>query len=190
MTKVSGCVLCLCALLTTVAMADKLQNAGFEFEFGLREDSNMWGDYGDVFGEAYQVIAGRANYVKKAHAGDRVLLINVPPGTWNGAWQQIPIEGNQPYYFKGFYLIKDGDLPPSCATFLKVEFYDGSDQLIESLEGDKLRMDTKGKWVQAVVNGQTPAGTQSARFVVIAGDNAGNEALVDRIFWDDVDVTD
>ena len=182
---------CLCTvLLAAGASGGLLQNASFEQDFGAREDMNMWGDYGDAFGQAYQVVAGQGGYAKKAYGGERMLVVNVLPASWNGAWQQIPMDAGKPYAFTGRYLIKGGDLPANCVTFLKIEFYDESDQVIEAVEGHNLRVDTQGQWVETAMRGQTPAGTRSVRFVVIAGDNAGNEALVDRIFWDDVDVTD
>ena len=179
----------LVAAVTWVQAAEVL-NGGFEINFGAREDGNMWGDLGEAWGEAYQVTAGKRDYVRKARTGDRVLLINVPPATWNGAWQQIPWEENAPFELTGYYLIKGGDLPPSCSTFIKAEFYDGNDQMLGMAEGERRREDTKGRWVKESLKGTTPPGTSAVRFILIAGDNAGGEPLVDRIFWDDVDVSD
>lgn len=164
-----------------------LQNASFEQDFGSLENQNVWGEYGEIFGEVYQVYDGDEQ-IPAAHSGRRVLLIDVPPGTWNGIWQQIPMGEEAPYTMVGYCQIRGGDLPPGCATFLKVEFYDGNDQLIEYVEGEHLKKDSKGAWVKTVLNGKTPPGTRSVRFVVIAGDNAGNDKVSSRIFWDDVDV--
>lgn len=178
----------LCLMAATAVYGAMLKNTSFETDFGSRDDQAAWGDFGDVWGEAYQVAAGTGNYVKKANTGDRVLLINVPGGTWNGAWQQIPWDGGKPFIFSGYYLIQGGSLPENCPTFLKVEFYDGDDKVVGELEGPRLRADTGKKWEQAVLTGTPPKGTRAIRFVVIAGDNAGNDPVENRIFWDDVDV--
>jgi hypothetical protein len=79
-------------------------------------------------------------------------------------------------------------LPSGCATFLKVEFFDANDQLIDYVEGERLTKDSKNAWVKSVLSGKTPPGTRSVRFVLIAGDNAGNAKVANQIFWDDVDV--
>lgn len=173
--------------IVLVALGGKLQNTSFEEDFGSPENQNVWGDHGEIFGEVRQVYDGK-DQIQAAHSGRRVLLIDVPPGTWNGIWQQIPMGEGEPYMMAGYCQIRGGDLPTGCATFLKVEFYDGNDQLIEYVEGEHLKKDTKGSWVKTVLNGKTPPGTRSVRFVVIAGDNVGNEKVSSRIFWDDVDV--
>lgn len=172
------------------ARAVELVNGGFEIDFGQREDKNVWGDFGDAWGETYQVKAGEREYVRKARSGDRVLLINVPPGSWNGAWQQLPWEENALFRMTGYYLIKGGDLPGNCATFMKVEFYDGNDGFIGMKEGERRREDTRGRWMEDTLAGKTPPGTAYIRFILIAGDNAGNENLLDRVFWDDVEVSE
>ncbi len=179
-----------CALAAVTAWAGKVANGSFETDFGQREQLNVWGDHGDAWGEAYQVNAGKGNYAKKARTGDRVLLINVPPATWNGAWQQIPWDSEAPFAWEAYYLIKGGDLPEKCATFMKVEFYDGNDASLGVLEGERRQKDTGGQWKQDMLTGTTPAGTASIRFILIAGDNMGGAPVVDRIFWDDVDTTD
>ena len=170
-----------------MAWSGKLKNASFEENFGPSESQSAWGDFGDIFGEARQVYDGK-DPVPLAHSGRRVLAIDVPPNTWNGIWQQLSYGEGASYTMVGYCQIRGGDLPPGCATFLKVEFYDGNDQLIEYVEGEHLKKDTKGNWVKTVLNGKTPPGTRAIRFVVIAGDNAGNEKVSSRIFWDDVDV--
>lgn len=173
-----------------VVLAGKLANSSFETDFGPRETQNMWGEFGEVFGEAYQVFVGKDGHTEKARSGDRVLLINVGPGSWNGAWQQVPWAETSPFAIEAYYLIQGGDLPEKCATFIKAEFLDGSDRTIDSVEGLKHKEDTKGQWKRDVLEGETPAGTASIRFVVIAGDNAGGPVLVNRIYWDDVNTMD
>lgn len=168
-------------------LGGQLANTSFEVDFGTHENQNVWGDFGDVLGQAYQVRAGAGGYIKKARTGDRVLLINVPMDSWNGVWQQAPWEPNTPFRFVGHHLIEDGDLPENCATFLKVEFRDGQGELLGSAEGDKYRTDTRGRWVFSLLEGVTPARTAAIRFVIIAGSNPADEGLVDRIYWDDVD---
>lgn len=182
----AGVFLCVGA---AVVQAGKLQNGSFETDFGQRENLNVWGDYGDSWGEAYQVDAGKRDYVKKARTGDRCLLINVPASSWNGVWQQIPWVENKPFLFQAHYLIKGGNLPPDCSTFLKVEYYDGSDALIGMLEGDRRKMDTDGKWLHDQLMGTTPPATASIRLILIGGSTGGPE-VVDRIYWDDAEVSE
>ena len=171
----------------TTGIAGKLSNSSFETDFGPRANLNVWGDYGDAWGEAYQVNAGQGNYVKRALTGDRVLLINVPPASWNGIWQQIPWEEKKPFAWESYYQIRGGDLPVNCSTFMKVEFYDGSDTLLGSAEGEHRKADTKGQWVSDSLKGETPLGTAAIRFIIIAGDNEGGVNILDRIYWDDAD---
>ena len=172
------------------AWAGKIANPSFEMDFGQRASQNVWGDFGDAWGEAYQVSAGTANHLEKARTGVRMLLLNVPPASWDGAWQQIPWTENTPFSFGGWYLIRGGALPENCATLIKTEFYDSMDKQIGVKEGERQRADTHGQWMHVTLTGQTPAGTAAIRFVVIAGDNANGSNIVDRIYWDDVDTTE
>jgi len=188
--KLWMCVVVLGLSAATAFSAAEILNPSFETDFGNRDDTNVWGDFGDAWGETYQVVAGTRNYVKKARTGDRVLLINVPPGTWDGIWQQLPWSENAPFKLTAYYHIKGGDLSGNCATFIKVEFYDGNDKLIGEKEGDMHRLDTKGNWRETTLEGTTPAGTQAIRCILIAGKNAGGETLIDRIFWDDISISD
>lgn len=172
---------------TTTGIAGKLGNTSFETDFGSRANLNVWGDYGDAWGEAYQVNAGQENYVKRAHAGDRVFLINVPPASWNGVWQQIPWEENKLFAWEAYYQIKGGDLPDNCSTFMKVEFYDAGDVQLSSAEGEHRKAGTKGQWVRDLLKGETPPGTAAIRFILIAGSNEGGSNILNRIYWDDAD---
>ena len=170
--------------------AGQLANAGFEIDFGSRETMNMWGDLGEAWGEAYQVNAGKKTTPAKARSGNRMLLINVPPNSWNGIWQQVPWEANKPFSWKAHYLIKGGDLPESCPTFMKVEFYDGNDTFIGVMEGDRHRTDTRGQWEADSMEGVTPEGTAAIRFILIGGNNTDGAGIIDRIFWDDADTAE
>lgn len=169
-------------------MAGRLSNTSFETDFGSRANLNVWGDYGDAWGEAYQVKAGQGNYVKRALTGDRVLLINVSPASWNGVWQQIPWEEKKPFAWEAYYQIRGGDLPDNCSTFMKVEFYDAHDVPLGSAEGEHRKTGTKGQWVSDSLKGETPPGTVAIRFILIAGNNKGGTHILDRIFWDDADM--
>ena len=173
-----------------VAFAGKLENSSVEIDFGDRASLSMWGGYGEAWGEAYQVNAGRANYVERALTGERFLLINVPPASWNGVWQQVSWGEKQPYLWEAFYQIKGGDLPDNCSTFMKVEFYDGHDIQLGSAVGEMRRTDTKGVWVRDSMKGVTPVGTAAIRFILIAGGNEGGEGILDRIYWDDADTVE
>jgi hypothetical protein len=177
-------------VVAATGFAGKLANSSFETDFGQRANQNVWGDFGDAWGEAYQVTAGTGNYLKKARTDSRILLINVPPGSWDGAWQQIPWGEKSPFTVEGFYQIRGGDLPTNCVTFLKVEFYDGNDAVLGSAGGDRFRSDTRGQWLRTTLSGETPEGTAAIRFVVIAGDNAGGEPILDRIYWDDINTVE
>ena len=174
----------------TAGFSGKLANTSFETDFGPRANLNVWGEYGDSWGEAYQVNAGQGNYVKEARTADRVLLINVPPASWNGIWQQVPWEEKTPFAWRAHYLIKGGDLPDNCSTFMKVEFYDGHDIQLGSAVGEMRRTDTKGVWVRDSMKGVTPVGTAAIRFILIAGGNEGGEGILDRIYWDDADTVE
>jgi hypothetical protein len=171
----------------TMGFAGKLANTSFEMDFGPRANLNVWGEYGDSWGEAYQVNAGQGNYVKEARTADRVLLINVPPASWNGIWQQIQWEEKKPFAWRAYYLIKGGDLPDNCSTFMKVEFYDGNDASLGGTEGEHRKAGTNGRWVEDSMKGETPAGTAAIRFILIAGSNEGGSNILDRIYWDDAD---
>ena len=173
-------------LAACAAWAGQLLNAGFETDFGQREQMNVWGEYGDRWGEAYQVDVG-GQHIAKAKAGHRVLVINIPPNSWNGVWQQLPWKENAAFAWVGSYLIRGGDLPKDGVTFLKVEFYDAGDALLGMVEGDRHLSDTKGKWVRDTMQGTTPPGTAAIRFIVIGGGNAEGPAVTDRIYWDEVD---
>lgn len=173
-------------LAACATWAGQLLNTGFETDFGQRDQLNVWGEFGDRWGEAYQVNAG-GQHIARAKSGSRVLVINIPPNSWNGVWQQIPWKENAAFAWEGSYLIRGGDLPKDCMTFLKVEFYDAGDALLGMVEGDHHSSDTKGKWVKERMHGTTPAGTAAIRFIVIGGGNAGGQAVTDRIYWDDVD---
>ncbi len=191
MKKILLCTVSVAAfVMAATGFAGKLANASFETDFGLRADQSVWGDFGDAWGEAYQVTAGTAHYLKRARTDSRVLLLNVPPGSWDGAWQQIPWDEKLPFTLEGFYHIRGGDLPTNCATFLKVEFYNGNDEVLGSAEGDRVRSDTRGQWLRTTLSGETPAGTAAIRFVVIAGDNAGGAPILDRIYWDDINTVE
>ena len=178
------------AVAAPAVRAGQLSNASFEIDFGPRETMNMWGDLGEAWGEAYQVNAGKETAPAKAYSGTRVLLINVPPNSWNGIWQQLPWEANKPFAWKARYLIKGGDLPESCPTFMKLEFYDGNDTFIGVLEGDRHRTDTHGQWESDSMKGVTPEGTAAIRFILIGGNNTDGAAIIDRIFWDDADTAE
>jgi hypothetical protein len=73
-------------------------------------------------------------------------------------------------------------------TALKVEFYDKKDEKLGEVAGESLQDDTKGKWKKVSVKGVAPQGTAELRVVIIAGDNPDGASLVDRIFWDDIDL--
>ena len=172
------------------AFGGKLENPSFETDFGARANMNVWGEFGDSWGEAYQVNAGEGDYVQRALTGDRVLLINVPPASWNGVWQQIPWEEKKPFSWEAYYFIDGGDLPDNCSTFMKVEFYDGNDTQLGVMEGEHRKADTKGRWVSDSMKGVTPAGTTAIRFILIAGGNDGGANILNRIYWDDADTTE
>ena len=179
-----------CGLLLAAAsasMAGKLENPSFEKDFGSCENMNVWGSHGFAWGEAFQVYAGQDDHAKTALTGDRILMINVPPGSWNGAWQQVPWAEKAPFAWEAYCLIKGGDLPYNCSTFMKVEFYDGNDTQLGVVEGGRRRADTKGRWVSDSLRGETPPGTVAIRFILIAGSNEDGSNIVDRIFWDDAD---
>jgi hypothetical protein len=177
-------------VVAATAGAGKLSNTSFELDFGQRANQNVWGDFGDAWGEAYQVTTGTAKHPKKTRTGIRMLLINVPPGSWDGVWQQAPWAEKMPFAVSGWYLIRGGDLPENCTTFLKAEFRDSLDAQISIMESARQRADTRGQWTHVTLSGQTPPGTAAIRFVVIAGDNANGTNIVDRIYWDDVDTTE
>jgi hypothetical protein len=178
----------LCLVGVATSWGAKLQNPSFETDLGAVGSQSVWGEYGEIFGEARQVYDGKDNILPAARMGRRAIQIDVPPGTWNGIWQQIPMEEGAAYMMVGYCQIRGGDLPSGCATFLKVEFFDANDQLIDYVEGERLTKDSKNAWVKSVLSGKTPPGTRSVRFVLIAGDNAGNAKVANQIFWDDVDV--
>ena len=179
----------ICGLsLVMNAGANMLKNPGFEMDFGARQDMNMWGDYGEAWGETYQVPLGREGHPAKSKEGNRILVINVPVNTWNGIWQQVPWGEDKPFSFEGNYLIQGGDLHDGCATFLKAEFLDGNDQVIGQLEGEKRQGDTKKAWKSDALKGKTPAGAAAIRFIVIAGNNPNGPAVTSRIYWDDMKV--
>jgi hypothetical protein len=181
---------CVVMLGMGIASAAELLNGSFEIDFGQRANMNMWGDYGEVWGEAYQVTAGSAHYAKKANTGERMLLINVPTGSWGGIWQQIPWDANVSFAWEAFYLIDGGDLPADCATFMKVEFYNGNNAKIGELNGKKRTDSTKGKWIRDSMSGKTPIGTEAIRFVLLAGSNPDDKGVEDRIYWDDARITE
>lgn len=176
-----------CLASAVVSWAGKLRNPSFEEDLQLGQGQQVWGEHGEIFGEARQVYDGKDNILPSARTGHRAIQIDVPPSTWNGIWQQVPMGEGASYMMVGYCQIRGGDLPSGCATFLKVEFFDGNDQLIDYVEGEHLSKDTKGAWMKSVLSGKTPPGTRSVRFVLIAGDNTGNEKVTNRIFWDDVD---
>ncbi|MBN1268528.1 MAG: hypothetical protein JXB04_02995 [Kiritimatiellae bacterium] len=169
------------------AAAGYLVNTSFEEEFGEREDLNMWGDYGEAFGECYQVYVNREDAPKKANSGGRILLINVPQNTWNGIWQQIPWDPETPFAWKAHFLIRGGGLGEGTATFMKTEFFDAEDKHLGDVSGTQHRDDTGGQWVLDTLRGTTPPGTASIRFVLIAGNNPDGETIQNRIYWDDAD---
>jgi len=174
---------------SVAGLAGKLANGGFEQDLGSRDQLNVWGDYGDIWGGGQRVAAGPGQPVKKAHGGERLLLINIAPDSWNGAWQQIKWDEKRPFAWSAYYLIK-GDLPTNCSTFMKIEFYDANDAQIGSVDGDRHRADTRGQWIQDSMKGQTPAGAAAIRFILIAGDNTGGATNIEnRIFWDDAEST-
>lgn len=170
--------------------AGRIQNGSFEIDFSQSEGLTAWGDHGHVWGQAYQVEAGPEKEIRKARNGTRVLLLNVPPDSWDGAWQQIPWAENAAFAWQAYYLIQDGDLETNCATFMKVEFYDANDGVISFLEGERRREATSGRWVRDSMKGTTPTNTAAIRFILIAGPNEGGTGLVNRIFWDDADTTE
>lgn len=177
-----------CLLLTLPPLAHaapQLDNGGFEIDFGERENGNMWGFEGIAFGEAYQVYAGADTHPRVAHGGRRMAVINVTPNQWSGIWQQLPWRPQAPYRWRAYHAIQGGPLPETVATFMKVEFYDASSNLLQAVEGERRRADTKGKWVQDQQQGTTPPGTAFIRFVLIAGDAADGQLYTNRIYWDD-----
>jgi hypothetical protein len=167
------------------AAAAALENPGFEIDFGLRESANVWGARSEAFGEAYQVNAGTDRHPRTAHGGKRVLLINILPNSWNGVWQQIPWGENAAYAWRAHYLIQGGDLPAEASSFMKVEFYDAQDNLLSTVEGERRRQDTGGQWKSDSMQGVTPPGTATVRFVLIAGDAGDGQLYTNRIYWDD-----
>jgi hypothetical protein len=168
------------------ALPPLLGNPGFEMEFGSREDMNVWGAFGESFGEAYQVYAGNGQTPAAAHEGKRVLQINVPHNSWNGIWQQTPWPENKPLEWHAWLMIRGGNLPENTTTFMKIEFYDALDHLLAEKTGERLSRDSNGQWREATLRMLSPPGTRSARLVLIAGSNSSGQALENRIFWDDV----
>ncbi len=173
-----------------VLQAGDFVNPGFEIEFGSLEEQNVWGDFGESFGEAYQVYAGKENGPDKAHGGSRALLINVPQNSWDGVWQQLPWEENTPFSWSAYYLIKGGNLPVGTATFMKLEFMDGLDRKIDEVAGEQHAQDTGGQWLKDTMTGVTPEGTRSIRFILIGGHSSEEESMLNRIYWDDSDTDD
>ncbi len=177
-----------CWLLSALGLqAASLKNGGFEIDFGTRGEGSMWGDMGEAWGEAWQV-EGKTEGHPKARMGSRLLLLNVPPNSWNGAWQQIPWKENQSFWVEGYCWIQGGDLPGDCATFLKVEFFDGLDQKLGEAESEHRMLDTKKSWVRNELKGKTPPKTAALRVVVVAGSNPDGQPLLNRIYWDEVEV--
>jgi hypothetical protein len=189
MSKTGLCLVVAVVSFAVSAVGGLLQNSSFEIDLGMREALNVWGDHSDSFGDAFQVVAGKGNDLRSARTGTRVMVLNAQPASWNGVWQQASWKENTPFRLSGSYQIR-GDLGSNWGTFLKVEFYDGNDQLIKSQEGPKRHEDTGGKWVLDVLEGTAPPGTMSVRFVIVAGDNGGGKPVVNRIFWDDVDASE
>jgi hypothetical protein len=174
----------------TAGTASELLNPSFEVEFGSREDLNMWGDYGEAFGECYQVYADGETHPDEAPDGDRALLINVPFNSWNGIWQQIPWEAGKRFVFSARYLVRGGDLEGNTATFLKVEFYDMNDAKISEQLGNRRTKDTRGNWLPDSLQGVAPPGTASMRFIIIGGSNPDGAEIANRIYWDDAQLTE
>ncbi len=164
----------------------RFENADFESDFGSADSGSVWGEFGRPWGGAALVTVAGGAALEHAHSGVRALKVDVPPGSWNGIWQQVPWGAQQPFTVAGWYLIKGGDLPGNCAAFLKVEFMDGQDNRLGEKSGERLARDTGGQWVKSALSGVTPPGTEALRFVIVVGDNAGGQPIVDRIFWDDV----
>ena len=191
MSRSGLCLVVVAAMSFAVsAWGGMLQNSSFEIDLGYRDSLNVWGDHGDSFGDAFRVKAGKDNDLSSARTGEHVIVLNVQPSSWNGIWQQIPWKENTPFRISGSYQIRGGDLGPNWGTFLKVEFFDGNDQQIKIVEGQRHTADTGGKWILDSVEGTTPPGTMSVRFVIIAGNNVGGQPVINRIFWDDVDASE
>lgn len=175
-----------CALAFGLAApAEELINPGFDIDFGAREDRAMWGDFGETFGQGYQVEAGKDPHPIEARSGSRMLVINVPVTSWNGVWQQVPWRENASFTFKAYYMIRKGSLHEGCATFMKVEFFDAKDNKISDISGEGRKADTAGRWILDTLRGTTPPETASLRVVLIAGENPDGPAVENRIYWDD-----
>jgi hypothetical protein len=180
MTRLATVLLCVAALS---ARADHIKNENFEQALEVEGDVTHWGEVGEVFGAVSQVAAGVADQPAKASAGRKMIVIDVPGSSWNGLWQEVDANGGKPYAWKANCLIV-GELPESVSTFLKVEFYDQYGEQISAIEGEWLKKDTAGAWVESAMKGTTPAGTKKVRYVIIAGDNSGNAVVKNRIYWD------
>lgn len=169
---------------TGAAEAGRIRNGSFEQAFELQDDGVIrWGEHGEAFGETGRVAEGDPGHPAKAKAGKRFIVIDTPPASWNGVYQEFDARAKQPFLWKASYQIV-GDLPEGVATFLKVEFYT-ADDYIASLEGEFITADTKGRWVETSVKGTTPPGTKKVRFVIIAGENLDGAEVKNRIYWDD-----
>ncbi|MFH0908963.1 MAG: hypothetical protein V1929_09390 [bacterium] len=170
--------------VSSAALAGKLENRNFEKEFEVINDVTHWGSEGEVFGSCRAVKAGDEGQPAKAADGERCVVIDVPTNSWSGLWQQTTTSPKRPYVWKARHLIQGGSLPDTVATFMKVEFFDDKDQFLSAAEGEWLRLDTKGQWIEKTMKGTTPDRTKKIRFVITAGDNAESAEVVNRIYWD------
>ena len=178
-------IMALAILSPATSTAQQLKNSSFETDFGSKEDENMWGDHGIAFGEAYVANADTEGHPKRAHSGDRMLLINAPSGTWNGVWQEVNWGSEVSYAWEAYYRIEHPSLPHECETFMKVEFYDFSGSPIGESEGSRHQEQTHNRWVLDSMRGITPKGTAQIRFVLLAGPNNEDQGVINRIYWDD-----
>ncbi len=173
-------------LAAVVAGAEWLGNPGFEEPI----DAGGWGNPGQLWGAATQVMVGAVGVPHQSHTGSRFLRVDIPSGSWHGAWQQVPWGADQSFSLSGYYLIQGGDLPAACATFLKAEYYDDQGRKLGEVEGDRLTQDTGGIWQLATLSGRTPPGTDALRLIVVAGGDTPGVAVTNRIFWDDLETKD
>ncbi|MEN0005274.1 MAG: HYR domain-containing protein [Bacteroidota bacterium] len=151
-----------------------LTNASFEdgVAFNQPGAGTNWTSFGAVFGID-------ANAIPSAKDGDFYLKMF---GGNSGAFQDNPVSPGDNLAGSVFLQNASFDpMLPGCTGFLKLEYFDASNNLISFTESAKLDDTTpQNVWTEIMISDVAPAGAATVRFVVIMQCTAGG-----AVFFDD-----
>ena len=138
-----------------VAVANVLENSGFEADVGEEDWSTRWGNFG-IESWNNPPVGHLAAFIKGKWGG----------GALNGGCiQSVPVTAGIEYELKGRFYLDNGWTAETKA--LKLEFFDQDGVLVRTYADDLTELKDK-QWVEIVLRGKAPDDAVRAQVVLEA----------------------